>query len=84
MILLKYCKPYPPTAKKSVKFELFDFCAYYRIRVGLPIELAVFSGLWLGPRNCLGPIEVFPKAPLCKGLAICGGSRASKWPKMEK
>ena len=55
-----------------------------KTEVGLPIELAVVSGLWLGQRNCLGPIEVFPKAPLCKGLAMWGGPYASKWPKMEK
>ena len=36
----------------------------------LPIELALFSELWLGPRNGLGPIEVFPKAPFSKGSAI--------------
>ena len=41
-----------------------------RTGVGLSIELAFFSELWLGPRNCLGPIEVFPKVTLCKGLAI--------------
>ena len=74
MLLLKYCKPYPPTAKNQSNLNFLTFfklcCAYYRRGVGLPIELAVFSGLWLGPRNCLGSIEVFPKAPLCKGLAI--------------
>ena len=50
----------------------------------LPIELALFSELWLGPTNGLGPIEVFPKAPFSKGSAIWGGPDASKWPKMGK
>ena len=36
----------------------------------LPIELALFSELWLGPKIGLGPIEVFPKAPFSKGSAI--------------